>query len=119
MHTPMTSCHLIPTWHKWNANTDDFMMMWFALYADLVTSHLACMMHIHMHGICALNKYVASEQSSGLACTQADLNLAKITATHFWVINTQNGNENIPNMIPIAYLNENFMDCNENLARGK
>ena len=24
----------------------------------------------------------------------------------------------MPNMIPIAYLNENFMDCNENLAWG-
>ena len=23
----------------------------------------------------------------------------------------QNVNENMPNMIPIAYLNENFMDC--------
>ena len=25
----------------------------------------------------------------------------------------------MPNMIPITYLNENFMDCNENLAWGK
>ena len=25
----------------------------------------------------------------------------------------------MPNMIPIAYLNENFMDSNENLAWGK
>ena len=29
----------------------------------------------------------------------------------------QNGN--MTNMIPIAYLNENFMECNENLAWGK
>ena len=25
----------------------------------------------------------------------------------------------MPNMIPIAYLNESFMDCNENLAWGR
>ena len=47
---------------------------------------------------------------------QADLSLEKITASHFQVLNTQNANKNMPNMIPIAYFNENFMDCNENLA---
>ena len=66
-----------------------------------------------------LYKYGVSKYSSGLVCTQADLNLVKITASHFWVLNTQNANENMPNMIPIAYLNKNFMDCNENLAWGK
>ena len=50
---------------------------------------------------------------------QADPNLAKITTSHFWVLNTQSANVNMPNMIPIAYHNENFMDCNENLAWGK
>ena len=50
---------------------------------------------------------------------QADSNIVKITAPHFQVLDTQNANENMPNMIPIAYLNENFMDCNENLAWGK
>ena len=44
---------------------------------------------------------------------QANLNLEKITTSHFQVLN---GNRNMPNMIPIAYLNENFTDCNENLA---
>ena len=24
------SCHLIPMWHEWNANTGDIMVMWFA-----------------------------------------------------------------------------------------
>ena len=47
---------------------------------------------------------------------QANLNLGKITTSHFQVLN---GNRNMPNMIPIAYLNENFTDCNENLAGGK
>ena len=28
-------------------------------------------------------------------------------------------NENMPNMIPIAYVNAMLMDCNENLAWGK
>ena len=34
------------------------------------------------------------------------------------VLNTQNSNGNMPNMILIAYLNENFTDCNENLGLG-
>ena len=50
---------------------------------------------------------------------QADLNQDKITASHFQVLNAQNANENMPNMIPIGYLNKNLMDCNVNLAWGK
>ena len=95
------------------------MMMWFALFVNLVTSCLACMTCMPLHGACALNKQGMSKYLSGLACTQADLNLEKITTSHFWVLNAQSANENMPNMIPIAYLNENFMDCNENLAWGK
>ena len=53
MQTPMTSCHLIPTWHKWNANAYDIMMMWFILYASLITSHQG-MMCMHVHGTHAL-----------------------------------------------------------------
>ena len=49
----MMSCHLTPTWHEWNANADDIMMTWFALYAKVV-SCLACMMHGHAHDTCAL-----------------------------------------------------------------
>ena len=30
----MMSCHLIPMWHEWNANTNDIMMTWFALYLN-------------------------------------------------------------------------------------
>ena len=54
-----------------------------------------------------------------VAWTQPDSNLGKLTTSHFWELNTQSANKNIPNMIPIAYLNENLMDCNENLAWGK
>ena len=46
----MTSCHLIPTWHEWNTNADDVMMTWFALFVNVVMSHLACTSHMHMHG---------------------------------------------------------------------
>ena len=113
MQTPMLSCHLIPMWHKWNGNTNDLMMMWFALFANVVTSHLACTSRTCMHGACALNKCGTSKYPSGLACTQANSNLGKLTTSNFWVLNTQNVNENMPNMIPIAYLNENLMDCNE------
>ena len=46
-------------------------------------------------------------------------NLEEITSSHLWVLNTQNANENMANMIPMAYLNENLMDCNEDWAWGK
>ena len=70
----------------------------------------------HGHGTCTLCKNSVSKYLSGLACMQASLNLEKITASYSWVLNTQN---DMPNMIPIAYLNENFTDCSENMAWGK
>ena len=93
--------------------------MWFALYVNLVLSHLACVTHVPMHGAHALCRNSASKCLKGLACMQADLNLAKTTASQFGVLNAQNVNKNMPNMIPISYLNENFMDCSKNLAWGK
>ena len=99
-------------WHKWNKNADDIMMMWFTLYMSLVMTHLACVTSACMHRAHALYKYGVSKYLSGLACTQADSNLERITTTHFWVLNAPNANKNMPNMIPIAYLNKNFMDCN-------
>ena len=77
----------------------------------LVTSCQACATHTHMHGTHALSKIGAS--------MQADPNLVKITASHFQVLNTQNANGNMPNMILIAYLNENFSNFNETLGLGK
>ena len=112
----MMSCHLISTWQKSNVNADDVMMSWFTLYVNLVTSHLTCMI---MHGACAQYKYCASKYLSVLACMQAGSNLEKRTFPLFGVLSAQNANENIPNMIPIAYLSESFMDCNENFALGK
>ena len=50
---------------------------------------------------------------------QADLNLRKLTTSHSNALNTQNANKNMPNMFPIAYLNENLRYCNKNLAWGK
>ena len=98
---------------------DDVMMTWFASYANpsdvTLGMHDAC---IHAWGTCSmLNSMI--KYLSGLACMQANLNLERITASHSWVLITQNANENMPNMIPIAYLNENLMDCNENFARDK
>ena len=115
----MTSCHLIPTWHEWNANAGDVMVTWFASYANLVMSHWACTLCVHMHGTCATIRNSVSKYPSGLAGMQADSNLGNLTASHFWVLNTQNANENMPNMFPIVYLNENLRCCNENLAWGK
>ena len=108
MQTPRASSHLIPTWHKSNANVNDIMMMWFALHENLVMPCQACTTCIHMHvnGTHALSNMGASKYSSGLVCKQANTNLAKITASHFQVLNTENANKNTPNMIPIAYLNE-------------
>ena len=77
---------------------------------------LACTTCMHMYGVHALNISGTSKYSCDLACMQADMILVKITASHFQVLNTQNANQNMPNMIPIAYLNKNFINCNENLA---
>ena len=106
-------------WHEWNMNADDVMMTWFTSFTNLVTSHLACVLHVHMHGACVLITYDMPKYPSGLACLQSDSNLGKLTASHFRVLNTQNANRNMPNMFPIAYLNKNLRYCNENLAWGK
>ena len=53
---PMTSCHLIPMWHEWNANANDIMMTWFALDANLLMSCMACVMCACVHGACALSR---------------------------------------------------------------
>ena len=90
MQTPLMSCHLIPTWHEWNAKADDIMMTWFTLFVSLVMSHLACTLCAHVHGTCALIKNGVPKYLSGLVCTQADSNLGKLTTSHSWVLNTQN-----------------------------
>ena len=53
---------------------------------------MACMSHTCMHGACAPIKYGMPKYPTGLACTQADSNLGKLTASHFQVLNTQNAN---------------------------
>ena len=84
----MMSCYLIPKWQEWNVNANDVMMMSFTLFASLVKSCLACTSHACMHGTCALVKYGTSKYLSGLAWMQANLNLGKLIATHFGVLNT-------------------------------
>ena len=61
-------------------NADDIMMTWFGF---LVTSHLAYMMHMHMHGTHDLYKTSTSKYLSGLACMQTDMNLVIITTYIF------------------------------------
>ena len=56
MQTPMTSFHLIPAWHEVTVNASDIMVTSFTLFVNLVTSHLACVLHAHKHGACALIK---------------------------------------------------------------
>ena len=63
------------------------------------------MAHMCIHGTHALIKYGVPKYPSGMVCMQADSNLGKVTASHFQVLNTQDANENMPNMFPIAYLN--------------
>ena len=78
--------------HKWNVNTDDIMMTWFTLHVNLAMSCLACTMCMDVHGACALCRTSTSKYFSGLVCMQANPILAKITASHFWVLNSQNAN---------------------------
>ena len=82
-------------WHEWNMNTDDIMMMWFTSYVNPsdVTSG--------MHDACALSNMGMSEYQSGLACMQADLNLGKISTSHFWVLNTQNATRTCQTWFPL------------------
>ena len=119
MQTLMMSCHLISTWHEWNTNAGDIMVTWFAHDANLVTSRWACALHVREHGVHAILKMGVSKYSNGLIGTPADSNLGKLTTSHFQVLITQNANENMPDMFPIVYLNENLRYCNENLAWGK
>ena len=92
MGTPMTSCHLIPMWHE----------CW------------ACASHVHVHGTHTVIKMGASKYSNSLTGTLDYSNLGKIAASHFKALITQNANENMPDMFPIVYLNENLRYCNEN-----
>ena len=55
----------------------------------LVMSHQACMMCMHMHGAHSLSNIGTYKYLSPLACMQADTNLAKVTASHFWVLNVE------------------------------
>ena len=71
------------------------------------------------HGAHAQCKTSMSKYLSGLVCMQADPNLVKITTSHSQVLNIQNANQNMPNMVPIVYLNENFINYNKNLTWGK
>ena len=45
---------------------------------------------------------------------QAEQYLSKLTASHFGTLNTDFANWNMLKRIPIAMLNENKADCNEN-----
>ena len=97
----------------------DIMVTWFAPYVNLVMSRWACVLRMHMHGAHAIIKMGSSKYLNCLMGTPADLNVGKLTASHFKALITQNANENMPDMFPIVYLNENLRYCNENLAWGK
>ena len=72
-----------------------------------------------MHGTHDTIKMGVLKYLNGLMGMPADSKLKKLTAPHFSALITQNSNENMPNMFPIAYLNEKLRYCNENLAWGK
>ena len=73
-------------WHEC-ANTDDIIMIWFALYENLVMSHLACATCTHMHGTCALCRNSASKYSSSLGCMQANPKLSEYN--HYTFLGTK------------------------------
>ena len=92
MQTLLTSCHLISPWHEWNTNAGDVMVTWFASYVNLVMSRWACVSLMHVHGTCAIITMGTSKYSNGLMGMPANLNLRKLTASHFNVLTTQNAN---------------------------
>ena len=70
-------------------------------------------MHMHAWHMCYI-KMGMLKYTNGLIGMPANSNLRKFTTLHFKVLITQNANENMPNMFPIVYLNENLRYCNEN-----
>ena len=82
MQTPMMSCHLNSTWHEWNMNAGDVMVMWFTSYANLVTSRWACVSCMRMHGAHAIIKMSVLKYLNSLTGMPADSNLRKLTAPH-------------------------------------
>ena len=86
MQTPMMSCHIILTWHEWNANAGDVMVTWFASYVNLVTSQWACTTYTCMHGACALSEMGTLKYLNGLVGMPANSNLRKLTTAHFGVL---------------------------------
>ena len=74
---------------------------------------------MHVHGTCALIKMGMLKYSNGLMGMPADSNLWNLTTSHYYDLIMKNANKNMPNMVPILYLNENLRYCNENLAWGK
>ena len=95
------------------------MVTWFASYANLATSWWPCVSRMCVHGAHAIIKMGMSKYSNSLTGMPADSNLTKLTASHFKALITQNENENMRDMFPIVYLNENLRYCNVNLAWGK
>ena len=95
-------------------NAGDIMVMWFTSYVNLVMSQWACALYEHVHGAHAIIKMAALKHLNSLTGMPANSNLRKLMASHFWVLITQNANENMPNMFLIVYLNENLRYFNEN-----
>ena len=59
--------------------------------------------------------YVACQELlMDMLFTQAKQYLSKLTASHLSTLNTDFANQNVLKRIPIAMLNENKADCNEN-----
>ena len=48
---------------------------------------MACVSHVHMHGVCAISKISMLKYLSSLAGMQADLNIGKLTTSHFQKLN--------------------------------
>ena len=111
MQTLMTSCHHVSTWHKWNTDPGDVVVMWFSSNENLVMLQWAC---VH-----AIIKMGASKYLIGLMGMPADSNFKKLTTSNCNVLITQKSNEDMPNMFPIVCLNENLRYFNDNLAWGK
>ena len=55
-HDDMMSCHVIPTLHQWNANSNDAMLTWFTLYAN-PTDIMFSMCNMHAHAWYMFPKY--------------------------------------------------------------
>ena len=81
--------------------------------AHAVTSCTHCTAHAHTQAGHPYVNMACQKLLMDMPFTPAELDLIKLTASHFSTLNTKIANQNMLNMILITMHNKNKADCNE------